>query len=525
MTESGANHSSGEYEAIEAIGGQARVTPGPSERQRPSLDSAGRIRSGRLAGLSMRQAIWVLSWPILIESVLNSLVGLFDTILAAGISEAATDAIGGASYIMWFLSLIGMAIGIGATALISRSVGGGKMAVANAALGQALLLSTAVGAVVGIALYASTPWIAMLLRLQPEASEALIVYMRIAALGVPLNAAMLTGLACCRAAGDTYRPLWTMLIVNVVNISVSWALAGVDLAVTRLDEAGEPVRRVLLANNLGFDMGILGVAIGTLAAWVVGAVVVIVWLASGASGIKLRAKRLRPHWHTMRRLIRVGMPSFIEAAGMWVGNFMVLLLVGLMQAPGLLGSHIVAIRIEAFAFLPGFSMGMAASTLMGQYLGAGSPAMARKAGGACFLIAATFMALMGAGFMLFPAPIVGLLTQQASHLEMAPKLLFMAGFIQIPFAIDLVLRTGMRGAGDAKAMMLITWAHTYALRLPMAWFFSGVEIPLWGGMTLPNPGPDWGLVGIWVGLLTELVIRSGFVLARFLHGGWARTKV
>ena len=60
--------------------------------------------------------------------------------------------------------------------------------------------------------------------------------------------------------------------------------------------------------------------------------------------------------------------------------------------------------------------------------------------------------------------------------------------------------TAVQICGDTKVVMLLTWFSTYAIRLPAAWFFSGVDIPLWNGMVIPNPGPDWGLVGVWVGL-------------------------
>jgi len=257
----GDNLAARDSEEISAIGGEAHCTPEPPppRRQQPRLDDQGRLISGRLAGFSLWQAIWVLSWPILVESFLNSLVGLVDTILAAGLSEAATDAIGGASYILWFLSLIGLSVGIGATALVSRAVGGGKQAVANAALGQALLLSTVMGALVGVVVFAGAPLIAAALinvregagaeagAYLDQARGSMIVYLRWAAAAVPMNSIMLTGLACCRAAGDAYRPLWTMLIVNGVNILVSWALAGVDLARTRLNDAGEAVSTTLVA--------------------------------------------------------------------------------------------------------------------------------------------------------------------------------------------------------------------------------------------------------------------------------------
>ncbi len=88
----------------------------------------GRLRSGRLAGLSMGAAILTLAWPILAESFLGSLVGLTDTYLSAQISEAATDAIAGASYVMWFIGLVVMSVASGATALVSRAARSHSMA-------------------------------------------------------------------------------------------------------------------------------------------------------------------------------------------------------------------------------------------------------------------------------------------------------------------------------------------------------------------------------------------------------------
>src|SRR5690606_797990 len=109
------------------------------------LTSDGKFKTGKLAGLGMGAASWVLSWPILVQSLLNSLVGLTDRVLGAAVAEAATDAIGGASYLIWFVGLVITAIGVGATAVISRSIGGGRQAVANAALGQSVLLAIVSG--------------------------------------------------------------------------------------------------------------------------------------------------------------------------------------------------------------------------------------------------------------------------------------------------------------------------------------------------------------------------------------------
>jgi Na+-driven multidrug efflux pump len=92
-----------------------------------------------------------------------------------------------------------------------------------------------------------------------------------------------------------------------------------------------------------------------------------------------------------------------------------------------------------------------------------------------------------------------------------------------------VLRQAMRGAGDVKVVMLITWITTYAFRLPLAYALSGVEIPLPGGTVLPNPFSEWAggasLAGLWIGLCVEIVLRAMVFAWRFWEGGWTRVKV
>ncbi len=492
----------------------------------------GRIKSGRLAGLSMWQAIWVLSWPVLIESALGSLVGLTDTTLAAGLSQSATDAIGGTAYFMWFVNLVGMALGVGATALIARAMGKGRLAVANAAVAQSAIMGVVAGVFVGILIALAAPTIADWLSLSGSAHDLAVSYLRITAIAVPAQTFLSIGIACCRGAGDAVRPVMVMAIVNVCNIVASIALSGVDLAVGSLDSASGEVRRhVFFHNPFRFDMGLDGVAWGTAIGWTVGGALMLGMLIKGTHGVRLRARRLKLHWHTARRLLRIGLPNFLETLGMWVGNFLTILMVGWLKTPGLLGAHIVAIRIEAFSFLPGFAMSLAAATLAGQYLGAKSPRLARIAVHRTTAIGASLMGVFGLGFIFFGARITGLLTQVPIHLELVPQLLIICGLVQVPFAMSIIYRSALRGAGDTNVVMWITWLSTYAIRLPLAWLFCGVEIPLPGGGVIPNPAPLqnwWGihpLVGFWIGLCGELILRAIFFTGYFLTGRWTRAKV
>lgn len=499
------------------------------------------IKSGKLKGLSMRAAIWVLAWPVIAESFLNAMVGLVDTTLAASLSVEATDAVGAASYFAWLIGLLGMALGVGVTAMVSRAMGRGRMAIANAALGQSALIGLLGGAVVGVLLFALAPMVAVLVSLKGDTAREAIVYLRILAVSVPMQTWLVCGIAGARGAGDAMSPLWMMTGVNLVNIVASFVLSGTDLGYTAQDAAGVVTTTTLIRNPFGMDMGLAGIAWGTVIAWTAGAVAMVVLLGTrGVHGLRLRAKRLRPHWHTIRRLVRVGTPNLIETSGMWFGNFLVIAMVGFMKAPGLLGSHVVAIRIEAFSFLPGFAMSMAAATLAGTYLGAGRADLARKAIFRCTAIATGIMVTFGLAFAIAPRFVVGVFTQQPVHMELVPKLLFICAFIQAPFAISICLRGALRGAGDTKTVMMLTWVSTYAVRVPLAWLCSGVEVPLgwwptWLGggprMVLPNPAPlqHWfemgPLTGLWIGLCMEHLTRCAAFGWRFLQQGWEKLRV
>jgi len=499
----------------------------PEPPERPELSSDGTFKKGRLAGLSMNKAIWVLAWPVVVESFLNSLVGLVDTAFAASMDRgaAATDAIGGGSYAMWLIGLIIMALGVGATALVSRSVGKGRMGVANAILGQTLTISIVLGVIVGVCVALGTPLLAWALNMSELASGMFLRYMLVIAAGVPAMAVLFSMIACSRGAGDSVSPLYAMIVRNIVNIAISWLLSGVDV--------------MGFVSPLGLDLGITGIALGTVAGDLVGAILILSMARSGRWSIRLKLIRMAPHWITVRRLVRLGIPNFLETFGLWFGNFFVVFFVGLLARQlshdGLLGAHIIAIRIEAFSFLPGFAMGMAAASLAGQYLGMRRPDLAKIAIFRCTVLAAALMGALGIAFVVFPGAITRMLSEQPLHLELVPPLLVICGVVQIPFAISIVFRAAMRGAGDVRVVMALTWMTTYAIRLPLAYFISGVDIPLpgfMGGGVLENPrlaqsllGIEPGLSALWIALCSEMTIRGGLFSARFYQGGWRRSKV
>jgi len=234
-------------------------------------------------------------------------------------------------------------------------------------------------------------------------------------------------------------------------------------------------------------------------------------LLKGNRLIRLRPARLRPHWHTARRIIRVAVPQLAEGLGIWGGNFVVIIIIGHLATGGLLGSHMWAVRIESASFLPGLALAGAASILVGQYLGANDPRMAMRSALFCCAVAVAIMSVTGLLFLTIPDKLVAMVSPVPLHREVSPQLLWVCGWAQPFFAMSIVFSQAIKGAGDTRSTMVIGYLSLCLFRLPLVYLF---------GVVL-----DLGLVGVWYGLCTELVLRGLMFSARFFHGGWLKTTV
>lgn len=474
----------------------------------------GEIRSGKLAGKTLWAAIWIVALPVLLQQTMQACVGLVDSMLAGRLPDEialqALDAISVGAYVTWFILIAMTGLGIGGQAIIARDMGAGNLLDARRALGQAVMLSVAWGVVVGMAMWFGVGPLAALCKLDAEVTALLSQYVRIIAVSLPAAGFMLVGAMCLYGAGETMLPSLIAIGVNVVNIIVSWALSGVDLTFGQRT----------FENPFSFDMHVGGIAVGTAVSYAFGALMTMWVLLHGVKDLRLEIAELKPNAPVSGRLIRIGLPGFFDSFMMWAANIVVLLFIGMVAvnasangvaAGGLQGAHLIAIRWEAFSFLPGFAVGTAAGALAGQYLGAGNAPMAQRAILVCVAIASVLMGLLGLIFIFGGEFLTRIISDDELHLKEVPPLLFIAGVVQVFFAITMVFRQALRGVGDTRWSFLITSASSYGIRLPAAW---------WLGVHL-----EMGLTGIWLGMCGELVIRCGLFAARFYHGGWKRIKV
>ncbi len=430
---------------------------------------------GKLTGLSLNQQILALAlWPFL-QNILGVTVSFVDRVIAGNITQGAEqsammDMMGLVMYMGWLMMIMQGAIATGAQALVARAFGARNYKLANEAVGQSFTLGIVTGVMSGALLWLMTPMLGQFFGLNETAQGFLNTYISIIAFSAPLSGIIFVLNACFRGAGDTWTPFFAMVVVNAINGIMSY----------------------VLAVHLGF--GIAGVAYGTVIGWSVG-VLITVWRLFPKNAteysIVLKRKWLKWNYAISRRIIRVGVPQLIEILGMWAIHAYGIKLITQIGSSddGLIGSHGLAIQVESLSFMPGFALGTAASTLAGQYLGAGSKEMAMKSVQACWRIAVVLMGSMGIIIYFSAEGLIGLMSPGGGiQAERAISLVMIVAMAQPFFATAMVMKMSMRGSGATGTVMFYSYSimliFRVALLTVMVNYFGADLKMIWYIMTL-----------------------------------------
>jgi len=463
------------------------------------------LQSTRTERSLLRQLL-LLALPVFAEHTLHILVGVTDTYLANHLlgtqgvtgtalklahdtNAAAGAAVGSIAYITWFIGLIVSSIGTGATAIIARSVGARHRRLANKVCGQSILCSSAMGVIVAIGMYLLAEPIAHAVGLHDQAGRFFVDYIRILVIGLPFAVIMFTANACLRGSGDTVTPAAAMITVDIVNFVLT---VGLTYGVWYMPE-----------------LGFRGIAIGTSAAYITGGLLQLVVLLIGRKHLKLFVHRLRPDFHTIKRIVRIGIPAGSEGLLWWIANFAVVSVVNRLGNESAT-AHNLAIRVESFSFMSGMAIGTAVATLVGQNLGARNPDRARRAVYLGYGIGGGMMVLLGFSFIAFSGWWATLFTDDPAVQHLTAQCLFRTGFIQCGMAGSIIFGSALRGAGDTMAALLSSVGSVIVIRC------GGVLIAQALGADLPT---------IWLILCLELLTRGILLYSRFASGKWVHAKV
>ncbi|MHC4178699.1 MAG: MATE family efflux transporter [Planctomycetota bacterium] len=447
-----------------------------------------------------------LAIPVLIEQLLTMLVGFSDRVLTGHYLETPhLAAITLMSYVLWMLWGVFQVVAIGATAMVARFAGAGDLRSARKVTNQAFVVGAGVAALVALLGAVLGERAVYFLQLEGEAAELATTYLRYLLPAIPLIMAQTIGIACLRGAGDMVSGLIIMTIVNLVNVSVSWALV---LGLGPLPQ-----------------LGWRGIAIGTVCGFVVGGLLALGLLLRGRAGLRVQWGGLWPDGNLIRRLLRVGLPGGADVLSIIGCQFWFLSVINQLGDRAT-AAHGVAICVESMAFLPGAAFQMAAMTLTGQYLGAGDLRKASRSVLMACLVGGGLMVSMGVLFYIRALPLAQLFvrSEQADVALLAAPLLQTVSLAIPALALTMILTGALRGAGDTRWPLIFSLVGMLGVRIPAAYWlaFESIRIP---GTEWIIPGCDLGVLGAWCAMVTDVTLRAALVVSRFWHGGWKRVEV
>lgn len=438
--------------------------------------------------------------PAVGEQLLNTTVGLADVFLLGNLSLAAAatlgygrvEAVAGAglaNQMVWLVTVLFMATGIGSTAMISRARGAQDTAHERHILRQSMIFALGMGILGTLIMVLLAPPFLAILNAPQEVRPLSLTYLYIVGLSVIPTALLLVGTACLRGVGDTRTPLYVMLGANAVNVLLTW---------------------LLVSGNMGLPaLGVAGAAIGTAVARSGGGLVVLWLLLRGRSGLKLTLDP-RPDPDILRRLTAVGAPS---AGEMFVFHAALLVFVRFITDEGTAAyaAHNAIINIESLSFLPGFGYAYAAGALVGQSLGAKEPQQAEAMAREATLQGMLMMTLVGIVIVLFPEQLLSFFVNDPAAVALGSGALLAAGLIQPSLAIGFIYNGALRGAGDTRFPLYARMITTWLIRLPLAW----VLVDLLG----------MGLHGVWLAMCMDFTAQGALAVWRFYSRRWQTIEV
>ncbi|MGI6343694.1 MAG: MATE family efflux transporter [Bacillota bacterium] len=440
---------------------------------------------------NLSQAVLHLAIPVIIEMALQSMVGIADVAMVGRISPAAIAAVGLSNQVYQIALTVFAAIRTGTTVLVARLVGGGDVAGANKAARQSLILSLYIALLVssvGILFPAAGM---RLLGAEPDVVAAGIGYMRWKSISVIFAILTMTATGILRGCGDTVTSMIANTTINILNVFFNWLFI--------FGMWGMPA------------MGTAGAGFSTALARAVGCVIIMAVLLKGKSVIRIRLHDSnRIDWTLMRRVLNIGIPAGLEQL-MLRGAQIFFTMVITSLGTNIYAAHQIALRAESVAFMPGQGFAVAATTLIGQNLGARQPKTARKAGWFTMALCVGMMSLVGVVLFVFATPIVGFFTDDPEVVFESARVLRIMSLCMPFMAVARVSAGSLRGAGDTRYVMMGTGLSIWVARLGLAYLFAIVL--------------GWGLPGAWLGMFADQTCRAIFFGIRYYRGKWMELEV
>ena len=439
-----------------------------------------------LSPQQMRTKIFAMVWPATVENVLQMMVGIVASAMLGRVGALAVGSVGLGRRVTMLIWGVFAAIGTGTTVMVARSIGADDRKAAGRYAEQAFVLAIVLVLVLtGFMVFFPRAIIVALYRTtQGDLLETATTYLRLIALGIPFMSVMQVTGAIMRGAGNTKVPMQVAMVINLVNVVLSY---------------------VLIFGKLGFaPMGIVGAAIAQNIAQAVGAVIALYIMFHRQTDLHFKLRGFKLRLAEIKSVLNIGVPTAVENLLMQLGQIMLTSLVVSFGTVSL-AAHQQGMTAESLSYMPAVGFGIAATAFVGQSLGAGSAKQAER-----YVKELSkwsiIMTLCTASFLVFtPKLVFGILSNESEVIALGAVYLMLMGIAQIPQQLSGVFNGALRGAGDTMAPMVIGALGLWGVRLPLAFYFARM---------------GHGIIGVWVAMTIDLFFRFALSFFRFRRGKW-----
>ena len=443
------------------------------------------IRLGRdMARREKLNLIVGLSIPSMLAQISTVMMFFIDASMVGHLGAEASASIGLIESTTWLIGSLLSAAATGFSVQVAHFIGANDFVKARQVFRHALicgLLFSVCLALIGVAIHLPLPyWLGGGSDIADNSSRYFLIY----ALALPFIFLYHTSEMMLKSAGNMHTPSVMAILVCICDVVFNYLFIYI------------------------FKMGVVGAAYGTALAYICISLPNL-WLAACQNKIlNLRQDAARFHWvkEYVRNACKISIPIAIQnilMSGAQIVSTMIVAPLGNIA----IAAHSFAITAESLCYMPGYGIGDAATTLVGQTHGANRMDLCKNFAYMTVGLGMAVMALMGVVMYIFAPEMIGLLSPVESIQELGTTCLRIEAFAEPFFAASIVTYSVCVGAGNTFKPAAINLSTMWFVRLTLAYGLS----------------KSYGLEGVWIAMAVELTFRGILFLVRLFRGSWTKS--
>lgn len=440
-----------------------------------------------------------LSIPSIVAQLSSIVMQYIDASMVGSLGADASASIGLVSTTTWLFGGLCMAATAGFSVQVAHRIGANDFTEARAVLRQGLVAIGLFGltlALIGVSISGFLPgWLGGDEVIRRDASLYFFIY----ALFLPVLQMNFLAGSMLRCSGNMHMPSLAGVLMCVLDVIFNFFLIF-------------PSRDIRLGSFTlfmpGAGLGVEGAALGTVLAETIAAGLLLWFLLTRSPQLRLTREhgRFRPTAATLRKALHIGLPMGIEHAVICGAQIMTTVIVAPLGIFAI-AANSFAITAESLCYMPGYGIADAATTLVGQSMGAGRRDLTRRFAYITVFMGMLIMGVMGVIMYVAAPQIIGVMTPVDEIRELGVMALRIEAFAEPMFAAAIVAYGVFVGAASTLIPCLMNFFSIWAVRLSLAALLA----------------PTLGLKGVWIAMCVELCFRGIIFLIRLFRGKWLKT--